>query len=390
VTTEATVPSEAPHVAIVHDRLDGSRGGAERYLEQLAARLVGAGHPVSVYGRSFGVMPAGVRPVRIAAPGLTRVARERRFAADAVAAARVDGAAVVLAARHVPGADIYQPHGGAWDAAVEARREATVSPMLRSLKAAWQRVSPRHRHFRAVERQLLARPDVLVLAVSDRVRDDLIRIEPEACARIVVLPPALEIGPLLALRSGRAEGARASEPERPSRILFCGNDFALKGLSDALAAFRRSDAAARGARLLVAGRGRPGRWQGEARSLGIASQVEWVGAVPDLGPLLARSDLLLHPTWFDPCALVCLEALAAGVAVVTTSRNGAAPWVLRAGGRVVARPDDRAELAASIDALLADPSSPLPAAEVVAEFGWDAHLRRFVRLLASAGARKSS
>jgi UDP-glucose:(heptosyl)LPS alpha-1,3-glucosyltransferase len=49
----------------------------------------------------------------------------------------------------------------------------------------------------------------------------------------------------------------------------------------------------------------------------------FVGEVDDPLPYYAAADVYVHPTYYDPCSLVVLEALACGLPVVTTSYNGA-------------------------------------------------------------------
>jgi UDP-glucose:(heptosyl)LPS alpha-1,3-glucosyltransferase len=65
-------------------------------------------------------------------------------------------------------------------------------------------------------------------------------------------------------------------------------------------------------------------------------------------PYYSAADLLVHPTYYDPCSRVVLEALLWGLPCVTTRFNGAAE-VLEDGitGRVIADPDDTAALAAA-------------------------------------------
>ncbi|HEU4394974.1 MAG TPA: glycosyltransferase, partial [Planctomycetota bacterium] len=64
--------------------------------------------------------------------------------------------------------------------------------------------------------------------------------------------------------------------------------------------------------------------------------------------LYAECDLLAHPTFYDPCSLVALEALASGIPVVTTEANGASEWIAPGGGEVVADPRDAGALAAAL------------------------------------------
>ena len=61
------------------------------------------------------------------------------------------------------------------------------------------------------------------------------------------------------------------------------------------------------------------------------------------------SDIYVHPTFYDPCSLTLLEALATGLPVVTTRFNGAADLVASDdGGRVIDDPKDISTIAESI------------------------------------------
>jgi UDP-glucose:(heptosyl)LPS alpha-1,3-glucosyltransferase len=45
--------------------------------------------------------------------------------------------------------------------------------------------------------------------------------------------------------------------------------------------------------------------------------------VKDLERYYASADILVHPTFYDPCSLVVLEALSSGLPVITSRHNGA-------------------------------------------------------------------
>ena len=60
-----------------------------------------------------------------------------------------------------------------------------------------------------------------------------------------------------------------------------------------------------------------------AHRLGIDHAVRFVGGVSDPRPYYAASDVLLFPSFYDPCANVTFEALASGIPVISTKRNGA-------------------------------------------------------------------
>ena len=68
------------------------------------------------------------------------------------------------------------------------------------------------------------------------------------------------------------------------------------------------------AKLLIAGRGPADLYR--------CDNAQFLGPVSDIASLFAAADLLVAPTWYDPFSNACLEALAAGLPVITTPANG--------------------------------------------------------------------
>ncbi|MGC1479579.1 MAG: glycosyltransferase family 4 protein, partial [Chthoniobacterales bacterium] len=68
-------------------------------------------------------------------------------------------------------------------------------------------------------------------------------------------------------------------------------------------------------KLVVAGRGDPRGMEGP--------QVKFLGPVRQVADVLAAGDVFVLPTLYDPSSNACLEALAAGLPVITTNANGA-------------------------------------------------------------------
>jgi len=69
-----------------------------------------------------------------------------------------------------------------------------------------------------------------------------------------------------------------------------------------------------GTELLVAGRGPADLYRSD--------KARFLGPVSDLPALFAAVDVLVAPTWYDPFSNACLEALSAGLPVLTTPANG--------------------------------------------------------------------
>jgi UDP-glucose:(heptosyl)LPS alpha-1,3-glucosyltransferase len=107
-------------------------------------------------------------------------------------------------------------------------------------------------------------------------------------------------------------------------MLIVANNFQLKGISTLLRALALLRARNLPMRLLIVGGKRLGSWQRMAERLGVAAAVQFVGPVENTLPYYAAADIYAHPTIYDTCSLVVLEAAACGLPIVTTQCNGAA------------------------------------------------------------------
>src|SRR6185503_7061837 len=61
-----------------------------------------------------------------------------------------------------------------------------------------------------------------------------------------------------------------------------------------------------------------------ARRLDCAERVRFLGHQPRIEELYAAADVFCLPTFSDPCAIASIEAMACGLASVTSRFNGAA------------------------------------------------------------------
>ena len=103
--------------------------------------------------------------------------------------------------------------------------------------------------------------------------------------------------------------------------------------------------------------------------------------------LLAAADVFILPTLYDPFSNACLEALAAGLPVVTTADNGFAEILTPgADGEVVPHAADVDALAAALRAW-ADPTRRAAARETIrakaARFTIEENLARTLAVLES-------
>src|SRR5205085_4642383 len=106
-------------------------------------------------------------------------------------------------------------------------------------------------------------------------------------------------------------------------FLMLAHNLLLKNADSTIRAAARLTAAGGRLRVVIAGGKKPERFIKLAQKLGIARLVTFLGQVDPL-PYYAAADVFVHPTWYDPCSLVTLEASSCGLPVITSRFNGAA------------------------------------------------------------------
>jgi N-acetyl-alpha-D-glucosaminyl L-malate synthase BshA len=123
----------------------------------------------------------------------------------------------------------------------------------------------------------------------------------------------------------------------------------------------------------------------EARMLGVADSVSFLGKLDRIAPLLAAADLFLLPSQSESFGLSALEALASGVPVIGTNAGGL-PEVVRNGETgVLCRVGDIPGMAAASLEILQDPKrwsemSKLAAADARERFSRDAIVSKYESL----------
>jgi UDP-glucose:(heptosyl)LPS alpha-1,3-glucosyltransferase len=169
------------------------------------------------------------------------------------------------------------------------------------------------------------------------------------------------------------------------------HNFRLKGvreLIEAAAALHRRTPW----RVIVVGKGDARPYERLARQLGCRDRFSFPGPAADVLPAYAAADAYVHPTWYDPCSLVVLEALACGLPVVTTAFNGAAELIEDGrDGFLLDTPRNAPALAGAMEALLdvGQRAAMGRAARATAEqFSLSRNLRQMVAVLERACARK--
>ena len=209
-----------------------------------------------------------------------------------------------LSLERVPGCEVYRAGDGVHAAWLERRN--AFEPFWKRLTRG---LNSKHAEILDLERRVFDPAKTrAIIANSTMVRDEILAHFPYPADRIHIVRNGIRPWKELPTRAtARQKFGLDSEVFCP---LFLGTGWERKGLSIALEAARLLDSA----KLLVAGRG--------PAELYRCDNAQFLGPVSDIASLFAAADLLVAPTWYDPFSNACLEALAAGLPVITTPANG--------------------------------------------------------------------
>lgn len=324
-------------------------GGLQRDFLRIAQACVGRGHAVRVYTLEWnGERPKNLDIEIVPARGLTNPARYRMFT-DLVqldlAARPVDR---VVGFNKMPGLDVYYAADPCYAEKAAARR-------------GWlYRLSGRFRHFSAYERAVFAPESKTEILMISTVQQPLFEKHygtPQA--RFHLLPPGIA--------QDRRAPANAAEIRADFRrefgladderlIVQIGSGFRTKGLDRSLTALTALPEALRArTRLIVIGQDDPRPFRVQAKAARIEDRVTILPGRNDIPRFLLGADLLIHPAYAENTGTVLLEAVVAGLPVLTTAVCGYARYVEEASaGRVLSEPFEQAALNAALADMLSD------------------------------------
>lgn len=348
-------------IALCHPSVLPRRGGCETYVASLSRRLVVDGHSVHLYANEWDAdaLPGRLSCHKVHLPPLPRFLRPWWFSRACRRLIEQGDYDVSVGFDKIAGVDVYYPQGGMYEASVALSLGKHRSRLLRGLLHSFKWVELAHHSYLHLERAQYTRPNAVVVAISDMVREHLIKhgVEPGRIRSVPIAPPRERLAD--EDRSGRRERFRERWQLDDGRIvaLFVSMNHRLKGLEPLLHALARCRQEALD--LVVAGAPRTGGFARLVRRLGLEERVKFVGYHADMREAYFASDFLVHPTFYDPCSNVVLEALACGLPVITSRHNGAhellrdrTPEGTCAEGFIISDPHDRRALAACMTALM--------------------------------------
>ncbi len=317
------------NVALVIERVETWRGGAETSTMQFAHHLAEQGCEVTVLTMTNIPSTPAMTIVPIPVMPAIRSGRTWMFSRGVDAYVRSHGFDIVHAITPCQTADVYQPRGGTVPEILLRNRALRSSSVKRGLKWIGQRVDLKYRIMGRLERRLLARrPRPWVIAISQYVADQLKRHYRFDSRHVRLIfngvdpdETRVEERQLHRTEIRRQFGLAADDMV----LLSVAHNFRLKGVDRMISALAHPRVRGLGdVYAVIVGRDNPGLLARQAADLGVADRVFFAGSSQRVSVFFHAADVLVHPTYYDPCSRVVLESLAAGLPVITTRYNGAA------------------------------------------------------------------
>lgn len=365
-------------IGLAIEHFDPRRGGVEQWTWQFVRRLLADGHELHLASSSFCKAAASLPLVRHLLP---RTRSRLAWAEAAETALRPLGLDVV----HDTGAgwfcNVFQPHGGSRQASFE-QNQWLLPAWRRPLRRVAARWLPRYRQFALLTRHQYTNDGRLIVALSQRVARDMAAYHDVDPRRIRIVYNGVDtrrFAPPSPEKRAKARAALKLTADQVA-VLIVAHNFELKGVPALVSATGKLLRRGVPLRLFVAGgRGITPRYRRLAFRHGAAEAVEFLGPVDDPTELYAAADIYAQPTWYDPCSLVVLEALAAGLPVITTAANGAGELITPgAEGEVLADPSDVDALAEAL-ARYCDPAIRQDACQAARQLALEHDLERNYR-----------
>lgn len=287
-------------------------GGLTKDLSAIARACKSAGHKVRIYAESCrGAMPEDLDFVICPVKAVTHHRRNRLFFSKLPQLLGTFEPDLIIGFNKMPELDVY------------FSRDSCFKERVEQQQSWWYRMLPRNRHFMQYERAVFgSQYKTEVIAIDGEDQSIYRKHYGTQEQRFHYLPPGISrdsIAPADIMERRNAWRRHWQLPQDHKVLLMVGYGFRNKGLDRALLAVAMLPAGLkRRTHLLVIGADNANPYLDQARNLGIGDQVQFLSNRDDVPSFLWGADLLIHLAKRPIKGVIILEALVAGLPVVST------------------------------------------------------------------------
>ncbi|MDN8600815.1 glycosyltransferase family 4 protein [Citrobacter sp. S2-9] len=308
-------------------------GGLQRDFMRIAQTVASRGHHVRVYTQSWeGECPDVFELIRVPVKSRTNHGRNAEYYSWVQAHMREHPVDRVVGFNKMPGLDVYYA------------ADVCYAEKVAQEKGFFYRLTSRYRHYAAFERATFeqGKPTKLLMLTDKQIADFQKHYQTEA-DRFHILPPGIYPDRKYSQQipdSREIYRQKNGITEQQNLLLQVGSDFTRKGVDRSIEALASLPEALRHNTLLfIVGQDKPRKFESLAEKLGVRANVHFFSGRNDVAELMAAADILLHPAYQEAAGIVLLEAITAGLPVLTTSVCGYAHYIVDANcGAVIEEP----------------------------------------------------
>jgi len=306
-------------VCIAIEKFDPHVGGAERYCWDLAHFLSQKGHDVAIICMKAAIPDTDAIIISLVKPfKFPQFLRHLSFSLLHYFKAIKMSDYIHFCVGNTFYMDIYQPHGGlhrAWFLRETLRHPAGIRSICRVLKY----MNPKDIVQRLLEWWTFKITKPEVIAISNMVAEDVQFWFGYPKSKVHLLPNGIDVKKFTPdnIRHRDKIRSRYKIEQSDFVFLFMANNLALKGFDVLISATRSLNNLP--VKVLVIG---PYNRKIKRKAKGLSNRIIFGGRANDPELIYPACDCLVHPSFYDACSLVVLEALASGIPVITTKANG--------------------------------------------------------------------
>jgi len=326
-------------VSIAIEKFDPHVGGAERYCWDLAHFLSQKGHDVAVICMKAAAPDTDSITLSLVKPlKFPQFLRHLGFSLLHFFKARKMSGHIHFCVGNTFYMDIYQPHGGlhrAWFLRETLRHSTGIRGVCRAIKY----INPKDMVQRLLEWWTFKMTKPEVIAISNMVAKDIRCWFGYPRSKVHLLPNGIDVKKFTPENIRHRDEIRSRFKIKRSDFvfLFMANNLVLKGFDVLIRATRSLNDLP--IKVLVIG---PYNRKIKRKVKDLSNKIIFGGRASDPEFIYPACDCLVHPSFYDACSLVVLEALSSDIPVITTEANGASMFVTQKNGSVVPPGDHHA------------------------------------------------
>jgi len=326
-------------------------GGLQRDFLRIATTVAQRGVKVRVYVISWqGDRPDNLDIVMVPATSSTNHGKNKDYYQWVHNHLQQNPVDKVVGFNKMPGLDIYYA------------ADVCYAEKVAKEKGFFYKLTPRYRHFAAFEEAVFrkgAKTELLML--TDRQINDFKKHYATEDARFHIMPPGIYPDRKYSAHAADCRDVfRREHNIDPSELLVLqvGSDFSRKGVDRSIRAFASlPENSRKNARLMVVGQDKPGKYEALASQLNVKDRVWFYAGRNDVSNLMMAADVLIHPAYQEAAGIVLLEAIAAGLPILTTEVCGYAHYIDKAQcGEIITEPFRQDRLNAALTGAALNPA----------------------------------